>query len=116
QNLELAFAEETIESSEINELNDVHKDFVYQDIKPNEEVENIRLIDAISEGLKQSMQRHENLVIMGQDVAEYGGVFKITDGFVSTFGTQRVRNTPICQPSIVSPGMGLSINGFKAVF
>jgi 2-oxoisovalerate dehydrogenase E1 component len=115
ENLELAFAEATIESSEIIELNDVYKEFVYQEIKPNDEAKNIRLIDAISEGLKQSMQRHDNLVIMGQDVAEYGGVFKITDGFVSAFGKERVRNTPICESAIVSAGMGLSINGFKSV-
>ncbi len=61
------------------------------------------------------MERHHNLVIMGQDVAEYGGVFKITDGFVNAFGKERVRNTPICESAIVSAGMGLSINGFKAV-
>lgn len=115
ENLDKAFAEETIESSETNELSDVYKGFVYQDIKPNKETRNIRLIDAISEGLNQSMHRHENLVIMGQDVAEYGGVFKITDGFVNTFGKERVRNTPICESAIVSTGMGLSINGFKAV-
>ena len=53
-------------------------------------------MDAISEGLKQSMQRHDNLVLMGQDIAEYGGVFKITDGFLEVFGKERVRNTPIC--------------------
>lgn len=115
ENLELAFAEAAIDSNESNELNDVYKDFAYQDIKPNDEIKNIRLIDAISEGLKQSMERHENLVIMGQDVAEYGGVFKITDGFLNAFGKERVRNTPICESAIVSAAMGLSINGFKAV-
>ena len=73
------------------------------------------MIDAISQGLKQSMERHDNLVIMGQDVAEYGGVFKITEGFVEQFGKDRIRNTPICESAIVSTGMGLSINGFKAV-
>lgn len=115
ENLELAFAEAAIDSNESNELNDVYKDFAYQDIKPNDEIKYIRLIDAISEGLKQSMERHENLVIMGQDVAEYGGVFKITDGFLNAFGKERVRNTPICESAIVSAAMGLSINGFKAV-
>ena len=73
------------------------------------------MIDAISQGLKQSMDRHENLVIMGQDIAEYGGAFKITDGFVAEFGKDRVRNTPICESAIVSAGMGLSINGYKSV-
>ena len=115
ENLEIAFAEPVIEFSETNELNDVYKEFNYQEVKENSEKENIRLIDAISQGLKQSMERHDNLVIMGQDVAEYGGVFKITEGFVEQFGKDRVRNTPICESAIVSTGMGLSINGFKAV-
>src|SRR5690554_8102895 len=69
----------------------------------------------MSQGLKQSMERHDNLVIMGQDIAEYGGVFKITEGFVEAFGRERVRNTPICESAIVSTAMGLSINGFKSV-
>ena len=115
ENLDIAFAEPTIESTEANELNDVYKEFKYQEVKENSESENIRLIDAISQGLKQSMERHDNLIIMGQDVAEYGGVFKITEGFVEQFGKERVRNTPICESAIVSAAMGLSINGFKAV-
>jgi 2-oxoisovalerate dehydrogenase E1 component len=73
------------------------------------------MIDAIQQGLRQSMQRHENMVIMGQDIAEYGGAFKITEGFVAEFGKERVRNTPICESAIVSAGMGLSINGYKSV-
>ncbi len=115
ENLELAFAEPNVESSEEKELDDVYKKFDFQEIKENSETENIRFIDAISQGLKQSMERHDNLVIMGQDVAEYGGVFKITEGFVQAFGKERVRNTPICESAIVSAGMGLSINGYKAV-
>jgi 2-oxoisovalerate dehydrogenase E1 component len=115
ENLDIAFAEPTISFVEANELNDVYKDFNYKEVKANANTENIRLIDAISQGLKQSMERHENLVIMGQDVAEYGGVFKITEGFVDQFGKERVRNTPICESAIISAAMGLSINGFKAV-
>jgi 2-oxoisovalerate dehydrogenase E1 component len=115
ENLDIAFAEVPIASTESEELNDVYKEFVYQETNPNTETKNIRLIDAISEGLKQSMEHHENLVIMGQDIAEYGGVFKITEGFVEAFGKARVRNTPICESAIVSAGMGLSINGYKAV-
>lgn len=115
ENLDIAFAEPKIESTEANELNDVYKEFKYQEVKENSVKENIRLIDAISQGLKQSMERHDNLVIMGQDVAEYGGVFKITEGFVEQFGKDRVRNTPICESAIVSAAMGLSINGYKAV-
>ena len=74
-----------------------------------------RLIDAISEGLRQSMEQHENLVIMGQDIAEYGGAFKITEGFVNTFGKQRVRNTPICESAIIGAGLGLALEKFKSV-
>ena len=115
EGLDKAFAEPPVEFDETTELNDVYKPFIYQEVKENSEKENIRLIDAISEGLRQSMERHDNLVIMGQDVAEYGGVFKITEGFVEQFGKERVRNTPICESAIISAGMGLSINGFKAV-
>lgn len=97
------------------ELNDMYENFQYQEVKPSNEVENIRVIDAISQGLKQSMERHENLVIMGQDIAEYGGAFKITEGFVYLFGKERVRNTPICESAVVSASNGLSINGYKAV-
>ena len=61
------------------------------------------------------MKMHENLVVMGQDIAEYGGVFKVTDGFADEFGKDRVRNTPICESAIVSAALGLSINGYKAV-
>lgn len=114
-NLELAFSEPLIDSEESVELRDVYKEFKYQEVTENKETENIRLIDAISQGLKQSMDRHDNLVIMGQDIAEYGGVFKITEGFVEAFGKDRVRNTPICESAIVSTAMGLSINGYKAV-
>ena len=97
------------------ELGDVYQPYTFEAYNPSSEVENIRVIDAISNGLRQSMERHENLVIMGQDIAEYGGAFKITDGFVAQFGKERVRNTPICESAVVSAANGLSINGFKAV-
>ena len=113
--LALANAEPEIEASLSEELNDVYKPFEFELIIPSEEKENIRFIDAISTALKQSMERHENSVIMGQDIAEYGGAFKITDGFVSQFGKQRVINTPICESAVVSAAMGLSINGYKAI-
>jgi 2-oxoisovalerate dehydrogenase E1 component len=76
---------------------------------------NKRYIDAISDGLRQSMRMHNNLVIMGQDIAEYGGAFKITQGFIDEFGKDRVRNTPICESGIVGTAMGLAINGYKAI-
>jgi 2-oxoisovalerate dehydrogenase E1 component len=74
-----------------------------------------RLIDAISEGLSMSMEKHANLVLMGQDIAEYGGAFKITEGFVEKFGKERVRNTPLCESAIVGACLGMSLEGFKTV-
>ncbi len=115
ENWAITQAEPDLVANLSEELNDMYKPFDYEEINPSSENENIRLIDAISNGLKQSMKRHENLVIMGQDIAEYGGAFKITDGFVAEFGKERVRNTPICESAVVSAGMGLSINGYKAV-
>ncbi len=97
------------------ELSDMYEPYEFEAISHGDTVENIRLVDAISNALRQSMERHENLVIMGQDIAEYGGAFKITDGFVQQFGKDRVRNTPICESAVVSAANGLSINGFKAI-
>jgi 2-oxoisovalerate dehydrogenase E1 component len=74
-----------------------------------------RLIDAIKEGLHQSMTTHPNLILMGQDIAEYGGAFKITEGFVQEFGKERVRNTPLCESAIVGTALGLSLEGFKSM-
>jgi len=115
-NLQLAFDEPGVSSIESKELKEVYQGFDYQNIEPkSNQTENIRFVDAISKGLEQSMFRHNELIIMGQDVADYGGVFKITEGFVPKFGKSRVRNTPICESAIVSTAMGLSINGMKAV-
>ena len=75
----------------------------------------LRLIDAIKEGLHQSMKVHSNLILMGQDIAEYGGAFKITEGFVKEFGKERVRNTPLCESAIVGAALGLSLEGYKSV-
>jgi len=107
--------EEQIISSLSNELNDVYQRFKYQHIEENLNTKELRLVDAIHEGLKQSMKRHDDLVIMGQDIAEYGGVFKVTDGFVEQFGKDRVRNTPICESAIIETAMGLSIAGIKSI-
>ncbi|HPF10160.1 MAG TPA: dehydrogenase E1 component subunit alpha/beta [Flavobacteriaceae bacterium] len=115
ENLDRAFEEPKIEANETVELDDVFQNTVVQQVEKNSITQELRLVDAISEGLKQSMERYPNLVLMGQDIAEYGGVFKITEGFVEQFGKDRVRNTPICESAIVSAAMGLSINGFKSV-
>ena len=74
-----------------------------------------RFVDAISDGLFQSMERHDNLVLMGQDIADYGGVFKVTDGFMERFGEERVRNTPLCESAILGASLGLSLEGYKAM-
>jgi len=75
----------------------------------------LRLIDAIKEGLQQSMQKHPYLILMGQDIAEYGGAFKITEGFLQEFGRERVRNTPLCESAIVGTALGLSLEGYKSM-
>ncbi|GAA0720654.1 dehydrogenase E1 component subunit alpha/beta [Aquimarina litoralis] len=98
------------------ELNDVYKEFHFVENKPLDNTsEELRFIDAISEALKMGMRRNDHLVIMGQDIADYGGVFKITENFVEEFGKDRVRNTPICESGIVSTAYGLSVNGMKAI-
>lgn len=114
-NLKIAFEEEDIIPNKTNELNDVYKPFDYQEFEIKSDAKELRLVDAISEGLRQSMERYDDLVIMGQDIAEYGGAFKITEGFVEHFGKARVRNTPICESAIVEVAMGLSIAGIKSV-
>jgi 2-oxoisovalerate dehydrogenase E1 component len=115
EHLQMAFDEKPIVPNVETELNDVYKSFDYKETSPKSKTEELRLIDAISQGLKQSMEKHKDLVIMGQDIAEYGGVFKITEGFVKRFGKERVRNTPICESAIVEAAMGLSIAGMKSV-
>ena len=107
--------EEEIVSDIQKELKDVFRDYSFSNILKSKVKTEKRLVDAVSDGLRLSMQKHKNLVIMGQDIAEYGGVFKVTDGFVDEFGKDRVRNTPICESAIVSAALGLSINGYKAV-
>ncbi len=111
-----AYAEDSLTSTPIKELNEVFAphEFVLTQAN-NAKVENIRMVDAISNGLRQSMEKYDDMVIMGQDIADYGGVFKITDGFMNQFGKDRVRNTPICESSILSAALGLSIQGVKSV-
>lgn len=113
---EKAYNEPKIVADLQTELDDVYAPFSFSETKPaSEKKSEKRLIDAISDGLRQSMEKHSNLVLMGQDIADYGGVFKITDGFVAQFGKDRVRNTPLCESAILGAGLGLSINGQKAM-
>ena len=114
-NLSISFNEEKINSSIENEISDVFRKFDFKKIKPTEKLVEKRFVDAISDGIKESMMRFDDLIIMGQDIAEYGGVFKITEGFVEKFGKDRVRNTPICESSIIEIAMGLSICKRKSI-
>ncbi|MCB9334732.1 MAG: dehydrogenase [Flavobacteriales bacterium] len=114
--LERAYAEEPISANTETELADMYAPFDFSETKPKTEAKTEkRLIDAVSDGLKQSMEKHHNLVLMGQDIADYGGVFKVTEGFVDLFGKDRVRNTPLCESAILGAGLGLAINGDKAM-
>jgi len=97
------------------ELADVYATFDFQHIQNDSPQKEMRMIDAISDGLKHAMIKHPNLILMGQDIAEYGGVFKITDGFVDLFGKDRVRNTPLCESAIIGSALGLSLKGYKAM-
>jgi 2-oxoisovalerate dehydrogenase E1 component len=83
--------------------------------RPTSNVQEMRFIDALSDGLREAMRRHPELVLMGQDIADYGGVFKITNGFVEDFGKDRVRNTPLCESAIVGIALGLSLKGIKSM-
>nr|WP_240315548.1 dehydrogenase E1 component subunit alpha/beta [Aquimarina longa] len=112
---EQANSESAIKVDLDKELNDVYTRFDHIEIKPKSSTKELRLIDAISDGLKEGMYKYDNLVIMGQDIAEYGGVFKITEGFIDLFGKERVRNTPICESGIISTAYGLAVNSHKAI-
>ena len=113
--IEKAFSENEISANLSTELNDVYKTFNFQEIKSLDSSTEIRFVDAISDGLRESMIKYDDMVIMGQDIAEYGGVFKVTEGFLEKFGKDRVRNTPICESAIIEVAMGLSIAGIKSV-
>jgi 2-oxoisovalerate dehydrogenase E1 component len=121
--LQLAYRADSMIVKEDEELADVYapirsfNDEKEEDKWPpyNEQTTEKRFVDAIKEALFQSMQKHENLVLMGQDIAGYGGAFKITEGFVDTFGKDRVRNTPLCESAIVGAALGLSLEGYKSV-
>lgn len=128
--LQIAFEAKPITPNSEEELNDVYAsqsaignpqsaieiiDKSQQAAGNRQQATEKRFIDAIKEALHQSMQQHEHLILMGQDIAEYGGAFKITEGFVNEFGKARVRNTPLCESAIIGCAMGLSLEGFKSV-
>lgn len=113
--VEAAFIEPEPQANTEQELKDMYYPYKAAQFAPGPSTTEKRYLDAITDGLKVAMLRHQNLVLMGQDIAEYGGAFKITDGFVAEFGKARVRNTPICESAIIGAGLGLSINGYKSV-
>ncbi len=115
EGLEKAYAEEVPVATTSDELQDLFSPFSQQNPAPNGKKSEKRFVDAISDGLYQSLEKHPNLVFMGQDVAEYGGVFKVSEGFVDKFGTERIRNTPLCESAIIGAALGMSINGYKSV-
>jgi 2-oxoisovalerate dehydrogenase E1 component len=112
------------ESSKLQADSSLELGDIYSPVKnsPSDESESsvtehrdLRFVDAISEGLSQSLDKHEEMIIMGQDIAEYGGVFKITEGFVEKYGKSRIRNTPLCESAIIGAALGLSLSGIKSV-
>jgi len=116
EGLEKAFAVPMPEANVEQELADMYEPFAPEVIAPaTPATSEKRFVDAVSDGLRQSMEKYPDLVLMGQDIAEYGGVFKVTEGFVAAFGKERVRNTPLCESAIVGAGLGLSIKGKKSV-
>ena len=110
-----AEAEPHIEFSEERELNDVYAPFITSTTNPVAEKKELRLIDAVHEAMDLAMDKHDNLVLMGQDISEYGGVFKVTEGFKAKYGVERVRNTPLCESAILGAAIGLSVKGRKAM-
>lgn len=112
---EIAQKEPLITSDTLTEETDVFAPHNQSIIEEAGNKREIRFIDAIQEGLDQSMSKYPQLVLMGQDIAEYGGAFKVTEGLVEKYGKGRVRNTPLCESAIVGAGLGLSIRGMKAM-
>jgi 2-oxoisovalerate dehydrogenase E1 component len=110
-----AFAEDKITVNQDREIADVYFPYEQKVIAPKGKETEKRFVDAISDGLRQSLEKHPESVFMGQDVADYGGVFKISEGFLEQFGRERIRNTPLCESAIIGTGLGLSIAGIKSI-
>ncbi|MEO8514792.1 MAG: dehydrogenase E1 component subunit alpha/beta, partial [Ignavibacteria bacterium] len=113
--LDAASAEPKIIPDTAYELEDVYAPFEQTIVEPQNKTSQKRFVDAVSDGLRESMKKFDNLILMGQDIAEYGGVFKVTENFYNEFGKERVRNTPLCESAIVGAALGLSIKGYKAM-
>ncbi len=113
--LDITANEADLEAILDREIGDVFKPFQQKITPPSSTTSEMRLVDAISDGLSEAMKKHPKLILMGQDIAEYGGVFKITDGFVAKFGKDRVRNTPLCESGVIGTAMGASLEGYKCM-
>lgn len=114
--LEKSYEEPMHEPDTVEEIQDMYAPYKQIAIQPTQDKSSERrYIDAISDAIRQSMDKYPNLIMMGQDIAEYGGVFKISEGFVNLFGKDRIRNTPLCESAIVGIGLGLSIKGYKSI-
>jgi len=113
--VEEVFGEPEVTPDTESELNDVYAPYIQKVVLPSSAATEKRFVDAISDGLNEAMQKFPELILMGQDIAEYGGVFKVTEGFVERYGKHRVRNTPLCESAIIGAGLGLSIKKMKSV-
>ena len=116
EGLKIAHAENMPVASTDTEIEDMYAAYQQQIIHPKTSATSTkRYVDAISDGLRQSLEKHSELIFMGQDIADYGGVFKVSEGFLAQFGKDRIRNTPLCESAIVGIGLGLSIKKQKSV-
>ncbi len=107
--------QDEVEFSEEDELKDVYFEYEFDEVPVQGNSSEMRFVDAVSSALDLAMQKHSNLVLMGQDIAEYGGVFKVTEGLLEKYGRSRVRNTPLCEAAIIGTSLGMSVKGFKSM-
>jgi 2-oxoisovalerate dehydrogenase E1 component len=75
----------------------------------------MRYLDAVRDALRVALAADDRVVLLGQDIAGYGGVFKATEGLADEFGTERVRNTPIIESGAIGAALGLALAGFRPV-
>jgi 2-oxoisovalerate dehydrogenase E1 component len=115
EHLQITFSEQDVIADTASELKDIYFHFNLHDNATESSRKEMRFLDAISEAMRLALKKYPNLIIMGQDIAEYGGVFKATQGFVEEFGKERIRNTPLCESAIIGAALGLAINGFKSI-
>ncbi len=115
EHLDITEKEPELTADLAHELKDIYKPWNQQVVSPSGDAKELRIVDAITAGLDEAMQKHPKLVLMGQDIGDYGGVFKITDGFVKKFGKDRVRNTPLCESGVIGTALGMSLEGYKTM-